>query len=86
YDPKIHNIAMVEGTRIAGAASGKAGGFLASWAYSSCIVPLSFSLHEQLVREHVGEQRWRYQRVQCWQLTTTGRELRKKGGGEERQG
>ncbi|KAI9776541.1 MAG: hypothetical protein M1839_009522 [Geoglossum umbratile] len=74
YDPKKHSITLVEGTRIAGAASGKAGGFLASWAYPSCIVPLSFSLHEQLAREHGGEQRWGYRRVRCGQLAATGRE------------
>ncbi|KAI9766554.1 MAG: hypothetical protein M1839_004881 [Geoglossum umbratile] len=82
YDPEIHKITLVEGTRIAGAASGKAGGFLASWAYPSCIVPLSFSLHEQLARDHGGEQRWGYRRVRCGQLTATGRELRREGGGE----
>ena len=71
----------MEGTRIASAASGKAGGFLASWAYPSCIVPLSFSLHEQLAWEHGGEQRWGYRRVRCGQLTATGRETAAGGAG-----
>jgi glycine/D-amino acid oxidase-like deaminating enzyme len=76
----------VEGTRIAGAASGKAGGFLASWAYPSCIVPLSFSLHEQLAREHGGEHRWGYRRVRCGQLVATGRETAAGKEGEARLG
>ncbi|KAH0542761.1 hypothetical protein FGG08_002900 [Glutinoglossum americanum] len=74
YDPRLHSIILLEGTRIAGAASGKAGGFLATWAYPSCIVPLSFSLHEQLAREHKGDQRWGYRRLRCAQLAASGRD------------
>ncbi|KAI1197799.1 FAD dependent oxidoreductase [Nemania serpens] len=49
---------------IAGGASGKAGGLLALWAFPQSIVPLSFRLHDELAREHGGEQLWGYRR--CW--------------------
>ncbi|KAI3324295.1 FAD dependent oxidoreductase [Xylariaceae sp. AK1471] len=49
---------------IAGGASGKAGGLLALWAFPQNIVPLSFKLHDELAREHGGDQRWGYRR--CW--------------------
>jgi hypothetical protein len=45
-------------------------------------VPLSFSLHEQLAREHNGDQRWGYRRVRCGQLIATGTEPPKGEGAE----
>lgn len=64
---------MLEATRVAGGASGKAGGLLAVWAYPSQIVPLSFALHEQLAAEHGGDERWGYRRVSCGNLEAVGR-------------
>lgn len=65
---------VVEATRIAGGASGKAGGLLAVWAYPSNIVPLSFKLHQDLAIEHGGEETWGYRRVSCGNLEAVGRE------------
>ncbi|CAZ82476.1 unnamed protein product [Tuber melanosporum] len=74
YDPKKHSITVIEATRIAGGASGKAGGLLAVWAYPNNIVPLSFKLHQDLAIEHGGEETWGYRRVSCGSLEATGRE------------
>lgn len=74
YDPELHTVTLVEATRIAGGASGKAGGLLAIWAYPSNIVPLSFQLHEDLAREHNGEETWGYRRVICGDLEVEGRD------------
>ncbi|KAI5806608.1 FAD dependent oxidoreductase [Peziza echinospora] len=74
YDPKIHSITLIEATRIAGGASGKAGGLLAVWAYPSYIVGLSFKLHEELANEHGGEEHWGYRRVTCGDLEAQGRD------------
>lgn len=83
YDPTKHSITVVEATRIAGGASGKAGGLLAVWAYPSNIVPLSFKLHQDLALEHNGEENWGYRKVSCGNLEATGRarsELERLGG------
>ena len=74
YDSELHSVTLVEATRIAGGASGKAGGLLAIWAYPSNIVPLSFRLHEELAREHNGEETWGYRRVTCGDLEVEGRD------------
>jgi glycine/D-amino acid oxidase-like deaminating enzyme len=74
YDPTKHMITVLEATRIAGGASGKAGGLLAVWAYPNNIVPLSFKLHQDLALEHGGEERWGYRRVSCGNLMAQGRE------------
>lgn len=66
FNPSLHSIHILEaGSAIATGASGKAGGLLAKWAYPSCLVPLSYKLHEELAAEHGGEQRWGYRRVKC---------------------
>ncbi|KAL7271351.1 hypothetical protein RUND412_005898 [Rhizina undulata] len=74
YDPERHTITVLEATRIAGGASGKAGGLLAVWAYPNNIVPLSFKLHQDLAQEHDGEENWGYRRVSCGNLEAHGRE------------
>ncbi|RPB00163.1 FAD dependent oxidoreductase [Choiromyces venosus 120613-1] len=74
YDPNKHSITVIEATRIAGGASGKAGGLLAVWAYPNNIVPLSFKLHQDLAIEHGGEETWGYRRVSCGNLEATGRQ------------
>ena len=73
YDPSRHKITLLEASKIAGGASGKAGGLLALWAYPSSIVPLSYRLHAELAKEHGGEDRWGYRRIHCGQLSAKGR-------------
>lgn len=73
FNPATHTITLLEATRIAGGASGKAGGLLALWAYPSCIVPLSYRLHKELADKHGGAERWGYRAVHCGQLEARGR-------------
>lgn len=73
YDPSKHKITLLEASKIAGGASGKAGGLLALWAYPSQIVPLSYKLHADLAAEHGGEKRWGYRRIHCGQIDAKGR-------------
>jgi glycine/D-amino acid oxidase-like deaminating enzyme len=68
YDSTRHRITLLEATKIASNASGKAGGLVALWAYPRSIVPLSFKLHEELAREHNGEERWGYRRIHAGEL------------------
>lgn len=77
FDPSKHTITLLEATKIAGGASGKAGGLLALWAYPTSIVPLSYRLHNQLADEHGGEERWGYRAVHCGQVDCKGRQLEK---------
>ncbi|KAG0633218.1 FAD dependent oxidoreductase [Tuber brumale] len=71
YNRKKHRITVIESTRIAWGASGKAGGLLAVWAYPNNIVPLSFKLHQDIAVEHGGEERCGYRRVACGNLKAT---------------
>ena len=75
YDPSAHTITLLEASKIAGGASGKAGGLLALWAYPKSIVPLSYRLHAELAKEYDGEQRWGYRRLNCGQLGAKSRSL-----------
>lgn len=70
----------MEASKIAGGASGKAGGLLALWAYPSDIVPLSFRLHTELAQTHDGGKNWGYRQVDCGQIAATGRLLSSKEG------
>ncbi|KAL8871336.1 MAG: hypothetical protein Q9174_002809 [Haloplaca sp. 1 TL-2023] len=79
YDSSKHKIILLEAYKIAGGASGKAGGLLALWAYPSNIVPLSYRLHAQIAKEHDGESRWGYRRIHCGQLSARGRPDQTKG-------
>lgn len=63
FDPKKYHITIVESKRVAGGASGKAGGLLALWAFPQQIVPLSFQLHQDLSDKYNGEQEWGYRRL-----------------------
>ncbi|KAJ4369926.1 hypothetical protein N0V83_005690 [Neocucurbitaria cava] len=72
FNKETHTITLLESTKIAGGASGKAGGLLALWAYPSCIVPLSYKLHQELAEEHGGAQRWGYRAVHCGQVDCAG--------------
>ncbi|VVT46199.1 uncharacterized protein SAPINGB_P001095 [Magnusiomyces paraingens] len=60
FSKETHHITILEARRPAGAASGKAGGLLAMWAFPQQIVPLSFRLHEQLAEEYNGAAEWGY--------------------------
>lgn len=78
FNPEKHSVTLLEATKIAGGASGKAGGLLALWAYPSSIVPLSYKLHKELAKQHDGEERWGYRAVHCGQVDCKGRHLRAK--------
>ncbi|GMM32567.1 Tda3 protein [Martiniozyma asiatica (nom. inval.)] len=56
-------ISIVESKRVAGGASGKAGGLLALWAFPQQIVPFSFQLHQELANEFNGGEEWGYRRL-----------------------
>lgn len=80
YDPTKHKITILEATRIAGGASGKAGGLLAIWAYPNNIVPLSYRLHAELAEEHDGAEKWGYRKIQCGNIGATGRDRKEMVG------
>ncbi|ONH69217.1 putative oxidoreductase TDA3 [Cyberlindnera fabianii] len=63
FSPETHHITIIESKRVAGGASGKAGGLLALWAFPQPIVPLSFKLHQELSDEYNGEEEWGYRRL-----------------------
>lgn len=76
FNPATTTITLLEATRIAGGASGKAGGLLALWAYPSSIVPLGFRLHQELAVEHGGAERWGYRKVGCGSIEAKAKALR----------
>lgn len=63
FDPEKHHITLLESTRVAGGASGKSGGLLATWAFPLQIAPYSFQLHQELADEHGGDELWDYRRL-----------------------
>ncbi|KAF5589859.1 d-amino-acid dehydrogenase [Fusarium pseudoanthophilum] len=73
YNPQRDQITILEASGIAAAASGKAGGLIALWAYPSCIVPLSFQLHADLAAHHDGADKWGYRRIHSARLGARGR-------------
>lgn len=85
YDPSKHRITIIEASKIAGGASGKAGGLLASWAYPNNIVPLSYKLHAELAAAHDGADRWGYRRIHCGQLNATARKPSQLSSSNEKQ-
>jgi len=70
YSKERHSITLLEATTVAGGASGKAGGCLASWATPDCLAQLSFDLHAKLAAEHDGAENWGYRRVVCLDCET----------------
>lgn len=68
YDPEKYHISLVESKRVAGGASGKAGGLLALWAFPQQLVPLSFQLHQDLADLYNGESEWDYRRLRTVSL------------------
>lgn len=81
FDPSTHHITVLESKRVAGGASGKAGGLLASWAFPQQIVPLSFQLHQDLSDEYDGNENWDYRR-----LTTVSLEADVRPSGKRSKG
>lgn len=63
FDPSKYHITIIESKRVAGGASGKAGGLLALWAFPQQIVPLSFELHQELSDLYNGSEEWGYRRL-----------------------
>lgn len=63
FDKSKDRISILESKRVAGGASGKAGGLLALWAFPQQIVPLSFQLHQDLAAQFGGEDEWGYRRL-----------------------
>lgn len=63
FDPHMMHISLVEGKRVAGGASGRAGGLLALWAFPQQLAPLSFQLHQELSDTYGGENEWDYRRL-----------------------
>lgn len=80
YDPSHHKVTLLEASKIAGGASGKAGGLLALWAYPASIVPLSYRLHAELAQTHNGAENWGYRRIHCGQLNAKARSLGQSSG------
>ncbi|KAH7411598.1 FAD dependent oxidoreductase [Phaeosphaeria sp. MPI-PUGE-AT-0046c] len=85
FNKETDSITLLEATKIAGGASGKAGGLLALWAYPACIVPLSYKLHQELAEKHGGAGRWGYRAVHCGQIDMYG-VLAKKNGASKAEG
>ncbi|EPE33131.1 Nucleotide-binding protein [Glarea lozoyensis ATCC 20868] len=69
FDPSCHTVTLLEASKLANGASGKAGGLVAAWAHPSNLAGLSFDLHGQLAQDHDGAHLWSYRRVRCGQLT-----------------
>lgn len=63
FDPKKHQITIIESNDIACGASGKAGGLLASWAFPTQLSELSFRLHENLAQLYQGDINWDYRHL-----------------------
>lgn len=63
FDAEKYHITILESKRVAGGASGKAGGLLALWAFPQQLVPLSFQLHQELADLYDGENEWEYRRL-----------------------
>ncbi|EDO19523.1 hypothetical protein Kpol_1018p55 [Vanderwaltozyma polyspora DSM 70294] len=76
FDPNKHYITLIESSEVAGGASGKAGGLIASWAFPEQIVPLSFHLHEELNQEYDGETNWGYRRLNALSVEADLKNLR----------
>ena len=66
YDPNAHQVVILEACQIAGAASGKAGGFVGAWATPKCMAKLSYDLHAELARKYDGEKSWGYRKCSGW--------------------
>ncbi|KAF2119000.1 FAD dependent oxidoreductase [Lophiotrema nucula] len=86
FNRERDSITLLEATKIAGGASGKAGGLLALWAYPNCIVPLSYRLHKELADKHGGAERWGYRAVHCGQIDAKGKASTNSNGSSKANG
>lgn len=71
FSPVLHRITILESTAIASCASGKAGGLLAKDWHEESTTPLSelsFKLHAELAKQHDGETKWGYRRLEAIHL------------------
>jgi glycine/D-amino acid oxidase-like deaminating enzyme len=69
-------VTVIEATKLANGASGKAGGLLAAWAFPNNLAKLSFDLHNKLAQDHNGTELWGYRRVRCGQLSAVASQRR----------
>jgi glycine/D-amino acid oxidase-like deaminating enzyme len=77
-------ITLLEATSVAAAASGRAGGLLAKWAFPACLASFSFELHEELAKKFNGKEKWGYRRVTAGQIDAiVGGKSTKKGSKKE---
>lgn len=60
FDKTKYHITVFESNSVACAASGKAGGLLASFAFPSQLGSLSFAMHKELAAKYDGEKNWDY--------------------------
>ncbi|KAG0663826.1 hypothetical protein C6P44_001528 [Monosporozyma unispora] len=77
FDKTKTQIIILESNDIACAASGKAGGLLASWAFPTKLGELSFRLHQSLAIEYQGDINWDYRHLPTITLDadlTTGKD------------
>ncbi|AAW41882.1 cytoplasm protein, putative [Cryptococcus deneoformans JEC21] len=75
------SITIVEGTKIAAAASGFSGGFLAKdWhgTSTSSLSEFSFDLHASLAEEFGGKEKWGYRTVETLSIETDATSMSKK--------
>ncbi|CAB4256318.1 similar to Saccharomyces cerevisiae YHR009C TDA3 Putative oxidoreductase involved in late endosome to Golgi transport [Maudiozyma barnettii] len=60
FSPEKYHITIYESNEVACAASGKAGGLLANWAFPSQLGALSFDMHKELAEKYDGGKNWDY--------------------------
>lgn len=72
FDATRDSLTVVEASDVAGGASGKAGGLVATWAYPRELVDVSYAEHKRLAAEHGGAARWGYRVVGCGQWEGRG--------------
>ncbi|KAL8947546.1 MAG: hypothetical protein Q9222_006181 [Ikaeria aurantiellina] len=75
FNRATDSVIILEASQVAGGASGKSGGLLASWATPKCLAPLSFEVHGQLAKEHGGGRRWGYRNVYCAEVDLEAQDL-----------
>ncbi|KJX96485.1 FAD dependent oxidoreductase like protein [Zymoseptoria brevis] len=77
YERERDRIIILEATKIAGGASGKAGGFIAPWADPPCLANLAWRLHSELTKEFDGVNRYGYREVRRLHCTVRFQEASK---------
>jgi glycine/D-amino acid oxidase-like deaminating enzyme len=76
HDPSQTTITVIEEHKVAGAASGKAGGFLAlDWhsPATASLAKLSYQLHQDLAAKYDGEATWGYRKMDSVSMSMTAR-------------